>query len=142
MAPIVLSPITKWFIGIGILAGLYFAIVKIYDKGLEWLDEQKQEAVDAAVEAKVATIGEDLANAQLTNIQQQLADQKKSQAAMLQAMSASRRDMQRLEELQKAQNLTHLLQVDPEQGVMLVNANTANAWAEFDAVNKELSHEK
>jgi hypothetical protein len=142
MAPIVLSPITKWFIGIGILAVLYFAIVKIYDKGLEWLDEQKQEAVDAAVEAKVATIGEDLANAQLTNIQQQLADQKKSQAAMLQAMSASRRDMQRLEELQKAQNLTHLLQVDPEQGVMLVNANTANAWAEFDAVNKELSHEK
>lgn len=142
MAPIVLSPITKWFIGIGILAVLYFAIVKIYDKGLEWLDEQKQEAVDAAVEAKVATIGEDLANAQLTNIQQQLADQKKSQAAMLQAMSASRRDMQRLEETQKAQNLTHLLQVDPEQGVMLVNANTANAWAEFDAVNKELSHEK
>lgn len=142
MAPIVLPPITKWFIGIGILAVLYFAIVKIYDKGLEWLDEQKQEAVDAAVEAKVATIGEDLANAQLTNIQQQLADQKKSQAAMLQAMSASRRDMQRLEELQKAQNLTHLLQVDPEQGVMLVNANTANAWAEFDAVNKELSHEK
>ena len=142
MAPIVLSPITKWFIGIGILAVLYFAIVKIYDKGLEWLDEQKQEAVDAAVEAKVATIGEDSANAQLTNIQQQLADQKKSQAAMLAAMSASRRDMQRLEELQKAQNLTHLLQVDPEQGVMLVNANTANAWAEFDAVNKELSHEK
>lgn len=141
-APFVLSPITKWAIGIGILAVLYFATVKIYEKGLDWLDKQKTEAVDAALSAQSATTAAASSNAQLSNIQAQLEDQKRSQSLLMKQLGNARADMQRIERLQREQNLTHVLQSDPERGVALVNMNTANAWAEFDAVNKELSHEK
>lgn len=140
--PITLSPVTKWFIGIGLLAVLYFATVKIYDKYLDWLNDRTQQAVDAALGAQSAQTSANSANAQLSNIQQQLDAQKTSQAALLKSISAARGDMARLQELQKQQNLTQVLQVDPERGVQLVNQNTANAWAEFDSLNKELSHEK
>lgn len=140
--PFVLSPITKWAIGIGLLVVLYFASVKVYDMSLDWLNQQKKEAVDAALSTQAANISASSANAQLSNIQQQLEDQKRSQGEMLRQFSIARGDMQRLERLQKEQNLASVLQTNPEQGVALVNMNTANAWLEFDAVNKELSHEK
>ena len=141
MAPIVLSPITKWFIGIGILAVLYFAIVKIYDKGLDWLDEQKKEAVDTALETQASQTEAGAANAQLENLETQVKAQQSAQRKLEASFAASRGELRRLEALQRAQQLEQVMNVDPATGALIVNNSTAGIFQRFDQLNKEVSHE-